>query len=146
MKWHSQTGGNIDFGFSGRKKYPFPILQEYPSCQYLHVESERFGSKTSKDKQQGVSWNNECYYDQNESFPGEECDISQDNRENHQDHRRSNDHAQATAEEAYIVTRSDHGKIQFTCKLCGATFASQKDVKQHGTTKHGDRTGFILRH
>ena len=29
-KWHSQTGGNIDFGFSSRKKYPLSIIQELP--------------------------------------------------------------------------------------------------------------------
>ena len=30
-KWHSQTGGNIDFVFSSRKKYPLPIIQELPT-------------------------------------------------------------------------------------------------------------------
>ena len=114
------------------------------SCQYLHVESERFCSKKSHDEvdDHGVSWNNECYYDQNESLPGEECDISQDNREAPQDHRKSNDYDPET-EEAYIVTRSDNGKIQFICKLCEATFASQKAIKQHGTMKHGDRAECI---
>ena len=29
-KWHSQTGGNIDFGFSSRKKYPLSFIQELP--------------------------------------------------------------------------------------------------------------------
>ena len=31
-KWHSQTGGNIDFVFSSRKKYPLSFIQELPCC------------------------------------------------------------------------------------------------------------------
>ena len=111
------------------------------SCQYLHVESERFGFNKSVDDQR-ISWNNECYYDQNESLSGDECDISQDNREALQCHRRSNDYDKET-EEVYFVTKSDDGKIQFTCKLCEATFASQKAVKQHDTMKHGGRRDVI---
>ena len=29
-KWHGQTGGNIDFVFSSRKKYPLSFIQELP--------------------------------------------------------------------------------------------------------------------
>ena len=41
-------------------------------------------------------------------------------------------------EESYFVTKSDDGKWQFTCKICEATFASQKSVKQHITARHGE--------
>ena len=39
-------------------------------------------------------------------------------------------------EENYFATRAGDGKIMFTCKMCEASFASQKSVVQHNTAKH----------
>ena len=36
----------------------------------------------------------------------------------------------------YFATRAGDGKIMFTCKMCEASFASQKSVVQHNTAKH----------
>ena len=46
-------------------------------------------------------------------------------------------HQEEEIEEIYVVTKSNNGKIEFVCKLCEATFGTQKSVKQHGTMEHG---------
>ena len=45
-------------------------------------------------------------------------------------------HQEEEIEEIYVVTKSNNGKIEFVCKLCEATFGTQKSVKQHGTKEH----------
>ena len=92
------------------------------SCQYLHVESERFGFNEPLDAHTSQSF----------SY-GDECDVSHENREAVQVYRRTQ---YDESEEVYFVTRNN-GKLQFTCKVCEATFDTQKCVKQHGTREHG---------
>ena len=95
-------------------------------CQYLHVESRRFGCSSGGDSDEQVrKHTNESRY---------HCDVRE--RDNTNEYSRKY-HIKET-EESYFVTKSDDGKWQFTCKICEATFASQKSVKQHITARHGE--------
>ena len=97
------------------------------SCQYLHVESERFGFKEPLDDQHSQSFSS-----------GDKCDVSHENREAVQGYRRTQfDNHIYESEEVYSVTKRNNGGLQFTCKVCEATFDTQKCVKQHGTREHG---------
>ena len=49
-------------------------------------------------------------------------------------HRDSNE-----TEESYRIVKDHEGKIQFTCKECEKSFASQKSIIQHYTAKRGGR-------
>ena len=75
--------------------------------------------------------------DQNERISTcDDCDVSHDNRDDLNGHRRTTEYGKET-EEVYFVTRTDDGRVQFTCKICETVFTSQKSVKQHTTMKHG---------
>ena len=58
----------------------------------------------------------------------EKCDNG--NKEYEENHNEE-------TEESYYATMGYDGKIQFTCKLCEASFVSQKSVVQHKNAKHG---------
>ena len=92
-------------------------------CQYLHVESRRFGCSS------GGGSDDDCRYEQRRK----QCDVWESN--NTKDYSRKC-HMKET-EEYYFVTKSDKGKWMFTCKIRDVSFAAQKSVKQHITARHG---------
>ena len=85
-----------------------------------------------------VMWHDKQDFTSGSVSSGDECDLYQDSRVSLQSHRRSTDHGNET-EESYFVTRDNNDKWNFTCKICEASFASQKSVKQHNMAKHGGR-------
>ena len=85
-----------------------------------------------------VMWHDSEDFTSRSVIPGDECDLYQDSRDSLQSHRRSTDHGNET-EESYDITRDNNDKWIFTCKICEASFASQKSVIQHNFAKHGGR-------
>ena len=55
-KWHSQSCGNIDFGFSCSKKYPLTILKECPGGVTVDTQGEIIILNYQNFHKNGARW------------------------------------------------------------------------------------------
>ena len=117
------------------------------TCQYLHLSSKRLSvSDIDNDRTLFTVYEDENEEEsENESIQCDQCPNLLWNTRDLETHRKAihitnrNGGYQECyrdsneTEESYRVEKDKEGKIQFTCKICEASFASQKVITQHYT-------------
>ena len=130
------------------------------NCQYLHVTTKRFCNIEKKqqlstvieDDNEDVTVScDQCDFVSNDNYhwrkhtktlheevnySGDSCQYRSKTKESPRTHKRPMVYGQEEKEEHYFVTRDGDAKLQFVCKKCKASFASQIAIKLHVRAEH----------